>query len=45
MLGGQRILGALRNVGTPDLRDGQQIERYAPTTTPEELVKDIEGML
>ena len=26
-------------------RDGQQIERYAPTTTPEELVKDIEGML
>ena len=27
MLGGQRILGALRNVGTPDLRDGQQIDR------------------
>jgi len=26
-------------------RDGQHIERYAPTTTPEELVKDIEGML
>ena len=26
-------------------RDGQQIERYAPTTTPEELVKEIEGML
>ncbi|OYD54198.1 glutathione peroxidase [Thauera propionica] len=26
-------------------RDGQQIERYAPTTAPEELVKDIEGML
>ena len=26
-------------------RDGERIERYAPTTTPEELVKDIEGML
>jgi glutathione peroxidase len=26
-------------------RDGEHIERYAPTTTPEELVKDIEGML
>ena len=26
-------------------RDGQQIERYAPTTTPDELVKDIEGIL
>ena len=26
-------------------RDGARIERYAPTTTPEELVTDIEGML
>ena len=26
-------------------RDGERIERYAPTTTPEDLVKDIEGML
>jgi glutathione peroxidase len=26
-------------------RDGQRIERYAPTTTPEELVKDIEALL
>ena len=26
-------------------RDGQHIERYAPTTTPDELVKDIEGIL
>jgi glutathione peroxidase len=26
-------------------RDGQHIERYAPTTTPEDLVKDIETML
>jgi glutathione peroxidase len=26
-------------------REGEHIERYAPTTTPEELVKDIEGML
>jgi glutathione peroxidase len=26
-------------------RDGQHIERYAPTTTPEDLVKDIEAML
>ena len=25
--------------------DGERIERYAPTTTPEELVTDIEGML
>lgn len=26
-------------------RDSERIERYAPTTTPEELVKEIEGML
>ena len=26
-------------------RDGARINRYAPVTTPEEIEKDIEGML
>ncbi|WP_341645310.1 glutathione peroxidase [Thauera sp. SDU_THAU2] len=26
-------------------RDGRHVERYAPTTTPEELVQDVEAML